>query len=845
MQIKYRMKITCFIALFCLISGLSFLDVLAEQQSLSGLIHIPVKNAIAGQPINFEAKIDDPSLKVEYVRLYFRHKGVSSFQYMEMYKQIDSYTLTFPGEEVLEPGIDYFIVAVLEKQKMISTPASNAYYSPYEIVVSPGKKSNSKLDSPVAQNIATLSGIELQTLILSPEPFDRVAIEDAIIAVSFLGEVDKLDINSIKIYINDKNVTSGAERSLNMLSLIPRNLPNGVHQVRVELSDVDGNRFDDIEWKFYITTETDKTGKPAKKRLGSFKGDFYAEIKNEDISDSTLTTSNMGLNFRGNYGKIRYRGKAYITSREKSNMQPRNRFTFEVGTEKIGIKFGDTSPRFNELILWGRRVRGIEAYLKFGFFNLEFVQGETNRKIEGTPYNILTDPVSGDTTWVNPVSGDTVITSTGIYRYGTYKQTLLGIRPSFGSGKYFQLGLNLLKVKDDVKSITYSTRPKDNLVIGPDLLIAFDDHNIEVKTSLAFSFLSNDISDGALSKADLDTVVGELPIDPEKYEKYFVLNTSLIPLDPRELTSLAFQTGIKLNYFNNSINFVYKSVGSEYYSLANSFIRKDIKGFSLFDRIRLYRNQIYLNLGLENYVEGISTKDDGEASTDPTDYHSFNVGVSFYPQKQFIPKVNVNFKNYDRNNGLDTTTTLNAIDYQNKDVSVQFGYDLSLLNLNHTLTMSYIMSDRVDGFGRSNSNIANDIKMFSLRTAYQVPLTTVLTYATNQNNAGEGMYNFEYNMLSFASNYRRLNGSLNLRGGFNITNAEGANTYTDTNELGVDSTVTSTFTNYKRIAYSIGGNYRFLKHHSVLLDMSFINFDDKVTKSYDDSIIRFRYEFHY
>ena len=847
---KFDRKLLDFTIVFLGLMVVSILnkDILsASEQTLSGIVHFPVKNATEGQKILIEAKIEDPNIKVQYMRLYYRQKGQSNFQFLEMEEQLNNYIIEIPPSEVKMPGLEYFIMVILKNHSMMTSPSSNPYYAPYEISLTPGtiprQESIETQKLPHQTFFEVTSDMPIEILILSPEPDERISLDEAIIAVSFLGTVDSLDVKSIKLFIGEKEFTNQAEINRNMISYVPQNLPPGVHQVRVELSDKQGNRFDDVTWQFSIISDRETIRKERKDI--PLSGNVFAEWKNEKFSDSTIMTSNLGANFRGSYGPIEYRGKIFITSREKPDFQPRNRFLLEVGTSWFGLKLGDTTPRFNELMLWGKRVRGIEAYLKLGFINFEFVQGETNRKVKGIPYNkVIVDSTTGEFKYAIPNIDTTIFetSTTGIYRYGTFQQNLTAGRLSFRSGKNFLLGFNLVKVRDDTSASTYSSQPKDNLVIGPDILFALDNHRIELKASAAFSLLANDISGGAISKADLDSALGDIPFDPSKYEKYFIINTSLIPLDPSQLNSLAYQASFKFNYFNNNINIFYKSIGSEYFSLANNYIRKDIRGFSIYDRIRLYSNQIYLNLGHDNYIEGLSYENDEAVKTEPTDYTALNIGVSFFPRKQQLPKVNINWKNYNRNDGLDTTINYSAVNYKNSDVSIQLGYDVQFFELNHTLSISYIATDRVDGFKRTHTNMANDIQMFSLRTVYQIPLTTVISVAMNQNNAAGGLHAFKYNMVNLSANYYVLNRRLNLQGGLNITSAV---TKTNLDSLGNPSPEPITSEDYRRIALNLGGNFQINQQHSLLLDMSFINFNDNKNKTHKDGIIRFRYEFRY
>jgi len=845
------MKSTLSTIILLAVAILNICSVFASEETLSGIVHFPVKSGSEGQQVSIEARIEDPTVQIQNMRLYYRLKGQTTFQFLDMDEQLNNFVVEIPASEVKMPGLEYFIMAVLTNRSMITSPPSNPYYAPYEITITPGRQ-QTEYESPRETNVSrkriqqTKSGAQLETIILSPEPNERVAQNEVTIALSFLGDVDRLNLRSIKLFLDEQDRPGNCEITRNIISYVPENLSSGAHQVRIELADNQGNRFEDVAWRFSVFSGRKNVEREKKRKLLS--GQIFAEYKNENFSDSTLTTSNVGANFRGKFGPIKYHGKMFVTSREKPGFQPRNRFLLDVGTSWIGLKLGDTTPRFNELMLWGKRVRGFEAYLKLGFINFEFVQGQTNRRARGIPYDQVIDPNTGQVRYILPGSDPNnpnyINSTTGIYRYGTFQQNLTAGRLSFGGGKNFQLGINLVKVRDDTSASTYSSQPKDNLVIGPDFLFALDNHRIELKASAAFSLLANDISSGAINQADLDSAIGEVPFDPSQFEDYFILNTSLIPLDPTHLNSLAYQASFRFNYFKNNIQIIYKTIGSEYFSLANNYIRKDIQGYSVYDRIQLFSNQVYLNLGYDKYLEGLSFENDEAESTEPTDYSALNIGIALFPRNRILPRLNINWKNYDRNDGLDMDPDNpdKAVNYKNTDVSVQLGYDVQFLDLNHTFSISYVSTDRVDGFKRTHTNIANDIQMISLRTVHQIPLTTVVSYATNQNNAAGGLYDFKYNMLNLAANYYLLNRRLTLNGGLNITSAVTKTTMDSTGTI-LAEPVTSE--DYKRLVFNFGGNFQINRQHSLLLAMSFINFNNQQDKSYKDSILRLRYEFRY
>lgn len=811
------------ISTFILIAISIFLGVIQNSQAQQ-LIHFPITTGIEGESIALEAKFENLSQQVVYMRIYFRSRGVEDYQYVEMDERTDNFVGAIPASAVKAPAMEYFILALLSNQNIISNPASNPFYAPYEITIRPKTETPREYPGkivPTKKKIQTVDGTSITTLILSPEPDSRVNDDEVVIALSFLTEIDK---KSVQVFLDDKNVTANAEITNFMVSYVPKSIAPGGHRVKLTFKNAEGQAFDPIEWNFQVST-MERFQEQKKEKL-PISGRLFFDAKSEKYSNQSLSTINGGGNFSGKYGGIHYNGSVFVTSREQSDQQPRNRYLLDVGTSWIGVRLGDTNPRFNDLILWGKRVRGIEAYLKLGFFNIEFVQGETNRAVKGRLDSLRIINFN-----YYPI--DTI----NVYRYGTFKQTLMGIRPSFGSGKNFQLGFNLLKVRDDTSSTKYGLSPKDNVVFGPDILFALDNHRIEFKAGAAFSLITNDISGGAMTKSDIDSIFEtEIPIDPSDYEDLFILNTSTTPIDPTKLTSLAYNMQFKFNYFNNSILVQYKSIGSEYISLGNTFLRNNIQGFSISDAIRLFQNQLILNIGLDQFIDKLDNEKDDDEFTVPTDLTTFNIGISYYPRKPGLPKVSFNIKDHNRNNDLDT---LNAIGNQTKDISVQLGYDFSLFNLKHTVSLGIIGSDRIDDFNPNQFNVATAIRMFTIQTKYQMPLTTTITYATNQNSMGKSVYvhSFKYNQLGIGGIYMLLNNKLRLDGGINLTSAVG-------------NDFVEKYTDYKRVAFNFGGSYQIASNQYLTFDSSLINFDDKIKHdgkhvTYNDSIFRLRYELRY
>jgi hypothetical protein len=478
------------------------------------------------------------------------------------------------------------------------------------------------------------------------------------------------------------------------------------------------------------------------------------------------------------------------------------------------VTLGDAYPRFNDLMLWGKRVRGVWGRLHTGVFNVDVVYGETNRKI--TPV----------------FNSDVVIPdSLAAGGSGTFGQKLLGIRQSWGSGRNFQLGFNMLKVRDSFSKAAdssaffaggYVLSPQDNLVVGSDFLLAFDNRRIELTAAGAFSLFSSDISSGPLEKDSLESQFDvNLPFNPADLKDLFIINASTTPLDPRDLTSLAYNVNLRLNYFNNDFRFGFKSIGGEYVSLGNSFLRNNLRGFFVDDRLRVYQNQVYLNFGFENYKDNF----DADNQNPRTKLQTFNAGVSIYPDPRY-PNLTFSVRNHTRNNTPVPDTTNIPEDNATIDWSVQANYDLNFMQLRHSVSVSYIASDRNDnlntltpigGVSVNLNETSSNVQLFSVRTQYQIPLTTTFNFVRNENKFASGLNDFKFNMFGGTAEYLWFNQKLRTFFGVNLTTASGATIITDT---------TRTITDYTRLGFTLGARFDIGPGHFVSLEGQLNRFSD-------------------
>jgi hypothetical protein len=801
------------------------------------IVHFPKTSAQEGTNILLEANLEGTSARVGFMRIYYKYPQQQSYRYRDMRPEIDHWVGMIPAAEVTGDRLQYFISAFLDNQAVLTHPENNPYNNPAEIQISAkpvgsaakkagqvplpdaSRSGTSEAGEPIITEAAQMQNTLSPLLLLTPEPDESLASEEVVLAVSLTSENRAADSSTVQVFMDGVNITRLATISSYLVSFEPAKVKPGRHWFKVTAKDSRGKAIPALMVNFKVRGESESAGPQTQ-----FQGHVFSDLRQENVNSQNESFAMGGSDFSGQYGVLQYSGQVFLTSLEDKNYQPRDRYQFSLNTKLIGASFGDVHPNFNDLILWGKRVRGLSGYVHLGFFNIDAVYGETYRKVEGIDSS----------------------------RYGTFRQTVLGIRPSFGSGRHFQLGLSLVKVKDDTASIKYGSNPKDNLVFGPDLRISFDRGRFVIQANGAFSLLTNNIYPGPISADEIKDVFNtDIPIDPAAFEDYLILNDSTTPLDPSKLTSLAYNAMVKLNYFQNMLTIGYKSVGSEYTSLANNWLRKDIQGFYFNDRLRLFKNKLYLTFGYEDYIDNFS-QDDASPSLD---LKTLNYAITIYPGPG-LPYLNVSMRDHYRDNGINSieadtlyfSSTQDTVIYSDgrekqidRDFALQLGYDAALFDVNHTISLSFMNSGRTDDYkstrlGTSASQeLSTNVQMISLRTSYHVPLRTTISYSSNKNSMSGSGSDFNYSMFGLLTEYNFLNGKLATFAELRMTSASA-------------TTSSSAAIDYDRNHYRIGGNYQISPRQIISLDANWIHFNDNANAgnanntSYTDGIYRIRYE---
>ncbi len=830
------------------------------------LMHSPPKDVYVGEPIPVEVSVLGNISSIYRVLLFYRITGDPSFFEIEMLEENGSYSATIPGYSISENGLDYLIIMQFNDRSLLAFPEVDPYNVPMYL---PAKHRPQSSEDPFAKGRKAEKGIPANVVILSPQEGEIVVAAEALIAISLFNAPD-IDLKTVRVEIDDRRITKFEELSPDLIMVKPRDLNAGVHTIRLNMKNTAGEAYASLSWKFSVV----KTIEQAQRDVNT-SGNITLTGSSDKVRGITQNIQNMRTNLNFSYSWLRFNGKAYVTSLEDPQRQPRNRLSASIYTPVMEFQIGDVFPTFSELGMNGKRVRGVEAHLKLRFVNLHLVTGEMEKAIRGGVTEIP----------------DTLADGLHYRRSGyTFKRNVLAVRPYFGSGQHFQIGFSLIKALDDTLSVDRVisgftpapnaridmvgyNRPQDNLVVGGDMTIAFDKKRLLWKNDFAMSLLNRDISNGALALDELDTFMPgdtlqdntltmggyslpleDFPFDPQELSRYFIINENMSPLLPIvpdtsgaigieqiwNMPSTAIRSALVLNYLQNYVVVKYHRVGPEFYSLANPFMRNDVTGLTVSDKIRLFGNKLYITLNYDQMNDNLAQN---KATTTSTS--SLYAAVLLTPGDG-LPTVNFDTRHYSRFNdivSMDTTRYYSVMDPTVVDSIQVFDRRENNLTIRQNITLSHTLKiagtrnfvsvrygtsersdqvkNRLEGY-RFNT-ISTTMFRFGLNSVFPIPLNLNFDVSKNTNESSLMDKPYEYLTIGVRGQYDFLRGNLSTILGYRNIAATGSVEYTQRNL-------------YSEI------RLKFLRNHRIDGRLNYDHIDDQIgLKTYNDLSFRLSY----
>ena len=518
-----------------------------HAQSPGRVLHVPPAGAVAGQPVELEVILDGPGQVME-ARLYHRVEGQSGYQEQDMVYIRSAWHGTVPGHLVSEEGLEYAFVFYLSNGSSLGFPEEDPLSSPMFVNVTPAPAKPLPTRSPVQQSGPRLVS---QALVLSPGEGEVVPQNDVLLAVSFFN-VDGVDPNRVRFYIDDQDVTDNAEVSADIATYVAPELGVGLHTARVEMVNMYDYELEPTIWTFAVGGKGSQIAVAAAEF--AYSGKMRSDFSLNQVSGTTLSVGETATTLEGGWEWFKVKADIKRSTQESLFTQPKNRLSLTVrSSDFITIRMGDFTPVLSPYLVEGKRVRGMGTDINLKWLRLQTVSGELERPIQG----YLTEDRSYKIT-------DITTDSTGLPLY------ILDRRGYTFARQYMagRLGINLFnrvhfgvfgqKAKDEKGSIlpqrnyakfgvgdwqnsisvagidsgvyTFSDfvtalegigsyelakknwggeKPMDNIVGGFDFGFSFDDRRLVFESAWAMSMLNRNIWDGAMSIADLDTALDD------------------------------------------------------------------------------------------------------------------------------------------------------------------------------------------------------------------------------------------------------------------------------------------------------------------------------------------------
>jgi len=523
--------------------------------------------------------------------------------------------------------------------------------------------------------------------------------------------------------------------------MIPDRLKRPGMTLSVHVYDTTGAPFATLRRTFSVSRTTDAGSDPI---AFSAAGSAQAESRSESIKGASRVYNRLEVRGNSTYGILRTTANLQLTSEERPVNQPQNRYFlgFDAGFAKLGL--GDTYPQFPSTMMDGRRVRGASLYAGYGAVHLNASTGEIVR---------------------------------GVERDGsaqTHRRTLTAVRPSFGTGEHFRWGFTYLHSKDHWTAGT-SLKPRENVAAGTDLYASVDNKRIEWTAQASMSISNMDISSAEFTADSIDAAVARGSIDASDGDnlkrllpvasKIITFNENISPLNPSGLSSLACETALSFNYFNNFLKAAYTFHGNDYASFGTSSFRNDIQGYTITDRLRLLGNSLFVTASIEVLNNNVSNYDPVT-----TDWTNATASVSYFGASR-VPDVTVGFSANSVSNDAPRIDSVYgaypALDYATKRVFVQSSYGFPWLG-QHNAMVSIDYSDADDRTGR-NQDMTGFNGMLSVTSTHSAALestvgftasvtTLPVVYYTTQQPGGQGSLqspsSMNYYTLTLGAGYR-------------------------------------------------------------------------------------------
>ena len=612
-------------------------------------------------------------------------------------------------------GVEYYFVFTLDNGIVITDPELQP--EDYAYQVNPARK----------------TGRQENAFIKVSDETDITTDDGYILAVSWYEIMNAIDYESIRLIVNGMDITGRA--TVTQAALIYRNdrPQQGMISAFVTARLKDGSNIHSPTWATFVQQGRKRIALPID-YYGNFivTTNYYgssADIAAAQFGDPQDDASS-SLDLYASYGILDLQTNFFVSSLEKTNKQPVNRYTIGLNIPYLEVIAGDHSPDFGHFTIRNRNVRGLFGRFHSPFLSLFWSHGEMVRKTTSSFF----DGVEMRNT-------------------GTFRQEAFAARLQLGGDRGYMIALNAVRNRDIKSSLDledlryfvydaknpfliidtlYTVLPQDNLVVGVDMKISLPDQHVVLGFEGVGSMFNRNTLPGPLTAEEIEEYTGQsIPIDPGFISELFMLNKSIEPLMPgRDQTAWrAYYRGL---IFNNLINISYSEVGPAFRALSTTYQQADTRSVSVTD-------QFYVKQYLMASVGYSRTNDNLAGHRNETNVYNsvFAQAMVRIPDSPYLRfGYNLNWGANELNSNIGDTLIFNPTERNSQGFSFGIGYNVAQIPYAPTQVDISWRGNADDGTVNENpiyDNKTQTINVSLISRFKQVPLRTQIGLTMNSN----------------------------------------------------------------------------------------------------------------
>ena len=209
------------------------------------------------------------------------------------------------------------------------------------------------------------------------------------------------------------------------------------------------------------------------------------------------------------------------------------------------------------------------------------------------------------------------------------------------------------------------------------------------------------------------------------------------------MPSLAYRGRAVTNFYGNYLAVEYSQVGPQYNSLANPYLVKNKREFSVSDKLKLLQNRLMLTMGYKHQDDDILTTVENLKTQ-----NTISLGINALPGPG-LPTLNFTYRSIDRDNGIDSLITLtdstftdNRENTHTNNIMVNISHRFDLV-WSHALSGTFVNVNKTDNFTDRDTNfvdpaMSTNVMNFTLSTRYNFQLKTTLNLTLNSSELSTG-----------------------------------------------------------------------------------------------------------